>query len=212
MVDVKDTNDMLDAPLGRSVLPFLFAVAFIIFTFLNPMCEVFWGLWYETLAEMRDLNLLDERQCFDLRIDLFTPMCMEGRCDIFVPGTSAVAWVDKTHINLILDFWWEHGSSDQGLHVIPFLVDWDRLRLDSLSATLTLNSFSLHLRNGCHYLAPFICSGMRSLGYIWNIRIGKAVILEHALELWKTDLVLNLHGLIWLESESLEYSAMCSFT
>jgi len=27
---------------------------------------------------------------------------MEGRCDIFVPGTSAVAWVDKTHINLIL--------------------------------------------------------------------------------------------------------------
>lgn len=31
---------------------------------------------------------------------------MEGRCDIFVPGTSAVAYVDKTHINLILGFGW----------------------------------------------------------------------------------------------------------
>jgi len=28
-------------------------------------------------------------------------MFMQGRSDIFVPGTSAVAWVDKTHINMM---------------------------------------------------------------------------------------------------------------
>ena len=37
-----------------------------------------------------------------LRIDLFTPMCAQGQCDIFVPGTSAVGYVDKTHINMTL--------------------------------------------------------------------------------------------------------------
>lgn len=75
----------------------------------------------QATVDVKDTNdMLDAYSSDFGMIDLFSPMCMEGRCDIFVPGTSAVAWVDKTHINL----------------------------------------------NGCHYLAPFICSGMRSLGYI----------------------------------------------
>jgi len=36
---------------------------------------------------------------FDL-IDLFDPMCLDGTCDVWVPGTSAVAYVDEHHINM----------------------------------------------------------------------------------------------------------------
>ncbi|OLQ08871.1 hypothetical protein AK812_SmicGene7579 [Symbiodinium microadriaticum] len=38
------------------------------------------------------------------RIDLFSPMCANGICDIWVPGTSAVAYVDSHHINMRLSF------------------------------------------------------------------------------------------------------------
>jgi len=75
----------------------------------------------QATVDVKDTNDMLSAYSADFgMIDLFTPMFMQGRSDIFVPGTSAVAWVDKTHINM----------------------------------------------NGCRYLAPFICSGMRSLGYI----------------------------------------------
>eukprot|EP00434_Breviolum_minutum_P019100 symbB.v1.2.016836.t2/scaffold1278.1/size127201/5 len=72
----------------------------------------------QATAYVKDTNDMLSAYSADFgMIDLFTPMFMQGRSDIFVPGTSAVAWVDNTHIN----------------------------------------------KNGCRYLAPFICSGMRSL-------------------------------------------------
>ncbi len=54
----------------------------------------------------------------ELRIDLFTPMFMQGRSDIFVPGTSAVAWVDKTHINMTLRPKSTSGSKRKRQHVV----------------------------------------------------------------------------------------------
>jgi len=55
----------------------------------------------QALADVEDTKkmLSAYASSYDM-IDLFSPMCANGICDIWVPGTSAVAYVDSHHINM----------------------------------------------------------------------------------------------------------------
>eukprot|EP00439_Symbiodinium_sp_Y106_P046317 s315_g5.t3 len=55
----------------------------------------------QALADVEDTKkmLSAYASSYDM-IDLFSPMCANGICDIWVPGTSAVAYVDSHHLNM----------------------------------------------------------------------------------------------------------------